>query len=210
VWRWRSPLEGADPVEVAERTTLGGGVFPFHTYLEGAKSRRRTIVWPIYHKRWNKYDAYEFSRTYVIPFYSDKQWDYNDGTMRRSRYFFPFTRQVISRDGREQVNALHLWFHTAVEPVDRLYAPIWEFWRRDENPENGELSIRWFQNAHRYERHADGTERRRTNLLVYQRETMREGDGDLETASTRLFWGLAGLHRDPEHGRRVELLWMKF
>ncbi|MCC5876119.1 MAG: hypothetical protein JJU11_07875, partial [Candidatus Sumerlaeia bacterium] len=210
IWRWRKPLDGIEPEEFDDTIATGGGLFPIYTNVEGSRSRRQTIIWPIYHDRWNKYEEYEFSRRYVVPFYSSQQWDYDDGPTRKRRFFFPFFRQTQTLEGIKRENSLHLWFHTEVEPVDRLYAPIWEFWNRQENLETGEKSVHWFQTAHRFERHKDGTERRRTNLLFFDRETMRDQDGELHRGSTRLFWGLAGHHTTPEDGRQVEFLWMRF
>lgn len=210
VYRHRTVMDDVAPDDVTPATTLGGGLFPLYVNVTGETRGREHVLWPIYTKRWSRHADHDFLRTYLFPLFSSQKWEYTDGRERHRRFYFPFFRQTRTIGGEERANSLHLWFHSELDPVDRLYAPLWEFWRHYENEETGEEWTRWFQNAYRHERKSDGTERRRANLLLFQRETLRNEDGSLAKGSTQLLGGLLGLHRSEEQGRELELLWMKF
>ena len=213
-WFWfivrdRESLPGHEQNEQAAESLTGGGVFPVYTVLSNESKYRQTIAWPIYTYKTDDHDDYRFEREYVIPFYSSQRWKHTDGTQRRRSFYFPFFRRTETRAGQVRRNSLHLWFHSEVESIDRLYAPFWEFWKTEEDQATGEKSVRWFQQAYAYDRRSDGAERSRLNLLFFEKETFTRPDGEIRQASTQLFWGLLGRHRRGETTEN-EILWMRF
>jgi hypothetical protein len=208
IWRQRQFLPGRGETAEDRETTTGGGLFPVYLNVESEKHRNQSIIWPFYRYRWTQYHDNRFTREYLVPLYSSQHWAYPDGTERRRSYVFPFFRSVESREGNRRRNSLHLWFHTEVEAIDRLYAPLWELWWREDDERTGEFSVRWFQSFHAHDRRSDGSEKSATNLLFFDRRTHRDAEG-AKSASTRLFWGLAGWHSTPT-GNEAELFWMRF
>jgi len=208
-WLWfvvrsRKALEGHEPDP--DRTT-GGGVFPFYTRVSNDSRVSKNIIWPLHVYRWNKRADHEYKRHYYVPVYARAAKNYDDGSMSVNQYFFPFFRRVERRTGETYSSAIHLFPYSWFEPLDRNWAPLWTFWEKETDIVEETMRVRWFKNAWKFERAADGSERKKINLLLFTQETTHDAMG-AKTGSTRFLFGLVGRHRDPD--LRTELFWMKF
>ncbi|HMZ50933.1 MAG TPA: hypothetical protein PKH51_02180 [Candidatus Sumerlaeota bacterium] len=187
VVRKKTRLPGFDPDNIPKDTTIGGGVFPFYTRMHNSTRVRKSILWPIHQYRYNEYNEFTFRRSYVVPFYSNRLRVYKDGRSVQSKFFFPFFRYKKTTDGDSYTNALHLFFYSDVQAIDRLYAPLWSWWEKSENKSTGEKQLRWFREAWIYERMPDGSTRKRVNAFIYRYEKTTGADGQAEGHWSVLF-----------------------
>lgn len=132
--RRKTPLPGFDPAKIPPDVTLGGGIFPFYTRTHNATKVSKNIIWPIHQYRYNQYQEFSYTRSYIVPFYSNRLRVYTNGKTVHSRFLFPFFRLKKTTNDDTRTNALHLFFYSDVESIDRLYAPLWSWWEKTENP----------------------------------------------------------------------------
>lgn len=203
--RRRTPIEG---IETDPRATTGGGFFPFYTRVSNDTRIYKTIVWPFHRYFVNHHDDHTDTRSYVFPFYSSRVREHDDGTVERSRMIFPFFRRTESRNGTIQTNALHLIPYAGLQrAIERNWIPLWTLWEKQTDLQTGERWERALGTAYRHERLQDGTIRRRLNLLLLDHESVESPCGT-KTGHTRLLFGLAGRHRDPD--LKTELFGFRF
>ncbi len=207
VVRSKRALPDADPEEVAPRAMLGGGVFPFYLRTQGQNRVRKSIMWPIHQYHETQEADHLRRRSFILPFYSNRVRDYEDGRKQVSRKYFPFLRYRQNVEGDEQTNVLQLLPFADVRALGRSWAPLWTWYEDFRNEETGERSVRWLKNAVRYERDEEGATRRRVNLFLFDYESAYSAEGE-KTGHTRLLFGLLGRHRTPE--LRTEILGLRF
>lgn len=189
LFRRKTPLPGYDPASIDPDVTLGGGVFPIYMRTHNANRIIKSILWPLHQYRYNRYNEFTYTRSYILPVYSRRTREFNNGDTVESRFVFPFFRYRKSTRDNVESNALHLFYYSDVENIDRLYAPLWSWWEKRENLRSGEKTLRWFRNAWIYERTATGEERKRANLLLYNFKSETAADGT-KTRQIKLFFGL--------------------
>ncbi|MCC6546908.1 hypothetical protein IT570_07040 [Candidatus Sumerlaeota bacterium] len=175
--RKKTRLPGFDPANIPKDVTVGGGVFPFYTRVHNDLKVRKSILWPLHQYRYNVYNEFTFKRSYVVPFYSNRLRVYDDGTSVQSKFLFPFFRFKKTTDDEKRTAALHLFFYSDVQNIDRLYAPLWSWWEKTENLKTGEKSLRWFRELWIYERREDGATRKRVNAFLYRYDKTTHADG---------------------------------
>lgn len=205
-WKTRIPIaEGLEP-EDQDRVLRGGGFFPFYVTATAPKRTRLTVLWPIFNKRWDRRDDHDFHRTYLVPFYSRKTKTFDDGTMNRAVFIFPFFRHQEYRRGEIKSNSLHLWWYTDSEGMDRNWSPLWTFWSRSEDTTTGAKRVKVMEGLHAFERTADGRERTAWNFLFINAEK-RTGGEEVSGRKFSLFWGLYSRERSGEDVRK-KLFWI--
>jgi hypothetical protein len=180
----------------------GFAFFPFYKKMSAPDKFRQFVAWPFFFRYRDRFREYDFNRTYLIPFYSSQERVWRDGAVSRSRFFLPFFRSSLRRDGQRHRHWLHLWWYDSVAGLDRNYAPLWTFYEKDSNPATGRKNIRVLKGLYEYDRQPGGWTRKSFNLLVFSTESTPE------RADTSLLWGLAGRHRraDDTHYRFLWLL----
>lgn len=172
----------------------GGGVFPFYVSRTKSNAERRTILWPIYHEKSNRYEDHDFDRTYLMPFYANQVKQFDDGGTEARTFVFPFFRKWRLADGEQYRSILHLWFYTKWDGIDRNWAPLWTIWKKWENSETGESRSNLFGHLYTHDRNWLGVERSSYNFLIFRTEKFTGPNRPAEH-HTRLFWGLVGHHR---------------
>jgi len=204
--RKRSRLKGFDgtPVQPDRDVPLGGGFFPFYTRTYTETRVRKNVVWPISIYKWNKYDKFEYERKYLLPLYVDQERRFDNGNYTYSRFIFPVFRQRRSLAGTVRSNALHLFWYSDVDKIDRLYSPLWTWWERRVDTADGSVTTRVFKNLSMYERRPDGSTRRQFNAFFgdFREET---AVGGTPQGRTRLLLGLLSLEKENDT-RRLKLL----
>lgn len=211
--RWTTRIQPLPEAEAAtvEDAPVGGGVFPFYTERMSPTMKRQSIFWPFIQKRWDKEPEYEYDRLYIVPFYSDQQRRYNDGTRTSSTFIFPLFRLRKHADGRESFNSLHFWWYDNAEPVDRNYSPIWTFYESRKDARTGAERKRVCKFLYDYERTASGEERTRWDALLVQGGTHKPADPAGPTREKfSILWGLYGTEEENEQVTMRRVLWIPF
>ena len=194
--RWTTPiprdatLSQGDPTEGMR----GGGVFPLYLHRYKSGKDKKTILWPIYHKRYDRYADYEFDRTYLMPFYGHQQKNHDDGSLEEKTFIFPFFRKWRMKNGEEYRSVFHLWFYSKVEGIDRNWAPLWTLWEKSSNSETGESRTNVAGHLYVHEKNWLGVERTSFNFLIFRTENYI-GPHRPPEHHTRFLWGLLGHHR---------------
>jgi hypothetical protein len=220
-WRTRIPTTLVDQATADERARTGGGVFPFYFTRNAQDMKRRTVLWPLYHEKWDHYPAirdertgetvkmgYEYRRRYIAPFFSDQVKTMDDGSSARSTFVFPFFRRIRTMKGTVATSSLHLWFYDQEPAVDRNWSALWTFHERTVDHRTGARKVRVAKGLYTFERSAEGEEKSRVNLLFLDVQDRRGGNGP-DARSIDAFWGLYGRKRVGDDVRR-RILWIPY
>lgn len=179
---------------------LGWTFFPFYSRLENSQKLRSYVVWPIYSHNQDTEKQFVFERTYFVPFYSNQQRRWSDGSITHSSFFFPFFRDSGRRNGDETFNAFHLWWYDKLDGLDRNYAPLWTFYETRGNVRTGFEETRVLSRLYQRQTLADQTIYEGFNLLFFSTESSPQ------RAETSLFWGLFKTSREGAESK-VSVLW---
>ena len=128
-------------------------IFPLFSFAHTPTASSEFVAWPIYKKNAFKTELVERERTrWMLFFYSDViQKSLATGKTFRRRDFWPFYTWRQEMDGRSRLQVL-----AVVEPfvpenrrVERVYSPVYAFWRAERNPVTGHSSESLLWNLYR-------------------------------------------------------------
>ena len=128
-------------------------IFPLFSFAHTPTASSDFVAWPIYKKNAFKTELVERERTrWMLFFYSDViQKSLATGKTFRRRDFWPFYTWRQEMDGRSRLQVL-----AVVEPfvpenrrVERVYSPVYAFWRAERNPVTGHSSESLLWNLYR-------------------------------------------------------------
>jgi len=210
IFRKRQPLKGYEQTFGDKDPRTGSAFLPFYSRFKNKTSTRQVILWPFFTYRYNQYTDYEHIRKFFVPFFVSLTKKYSDGRVRNDRFIFPFYRQRTSVDGERRTNYIHAFYYMSSDAIEYSYSPLWTWQETQQNLRTGEKTIRWFKNAVRWERRADGSLRQAINLFLISHKRERAASGELESWDSRVLGGLVGREKREDGSFRTRLLWIPF
>ena len=163
--------------------------FPFYSYREQPRQRRRSVCYPIFFDRFDEKETGEtYARQYLVPFYLHQRWERANGELiRENRCLTPLFRRVRRADGSTEFSALHLFFFADQPGLLRNWAPLWTLYAsRDDGHGRVERSV--FHRLWR-RRTVEGVGSEwEINLLIGGGRTRLEGGGAVSLLGLEFEW----------------------
>ena len=147
-------------------------IWPFWGKYESPELRSRYWLWPFIWHRVDETPGYRTETRSVLPVYRHRaRTDKKTEETRHERHVWPLLSVEPKPDGSREIAVPSLNPFQDIDPIDRLYDPLWTVYRRTTSADRGEVDVFFGAVRHRW----SGETEQFSIPWLYSSERDREG-----------------------------------